>query len=150
MLQKVRDHITDITFVVSLENAVKLLEPILALLQSLEADRPLLSQCLPAWYSIYQHVKRWCEEEFHSFEDVMPVLRKRFKGKCYHPAMAAAFLMDPVFWKKDPSGEMYTPDKDMIDKMDACLEIDIWRDARKVIVTIVQYATVMLAQWLLC
>ncbi|DBA81899.1 TPA: hypothetical protein ACH3X1_007613 [Trebouxia sp. C0004] len=84
------------------ENAVKLLEPILALLQSLEADKPLLSQCLPAWYSIYQHVKYWCEEELQSFEDIMPVLRKRFLKKCYHPAMAAAFLMDPVFWEKDP------------------------------------------------
>ncbi len=64
--------------------------------------------------------------------------------------MAAAFLMDPVFWKKDPSGDMYTPDKEMIDKMDACLEIDIWKDARKVIVMTVQNACMMLAQWLRC
>ena len=94
--------------------------------------------------------KYWCEEELQSFEDVMPVLRKRFLKKCYHPAMAAAFLMDPVFWKKDPSGDMYTPDKNMIDKMDACLEIDVWKDARKVIVMTVQNACMMLARWLLC
>ena len=146
--QKVRDHITDITFVVSLENAVKLLEPILALLQSLEADKPLLSQCLPAWYSICQHVKYWCEEELQCLEDVMPVMRNCFLKKCYHPAMAAAFLMDPVFWKKDPNGDMYTPDKQMIDKMDACLEIDVWKDARKVIVMTIQNACMMLARWL--
>ncbi|KAL0020964.1 hypothetical protein WJX77_000005 [Trebouxia sp. C0004] len=48
-------------------------------------------------------------------------------------AAKVPFLMDPVFWKKDPSGDMYTPDKQMIDKMDTCLEIDVWKDARKVL-----------------
>ena len=61
-----------------------------------------------------------------------PVLRKRFLLKCYHPAMAAAFLLDPVYYKEDSTHTKYIPDDAIIDKMDSTLGIDIWKDARKV------------------
>ena len=110
----------------------ELLEPILALLQSLEQDKPLMSQCLPAWYSVYVHIQSRAEQDMVDFESIKPVLRKRFVDKCYHPAMAAAFLLDPVYYKKDSTSTKYIPDEALIDKLDRALGIDIWRDARKV------------------
>ncbi|DBB01594.1 TPA: hypothetical protein ACH3X1_000241 [Trebouxia sp. C0004] len=62
-----------------------------------------------------------------------PVLHKRFVDKCYHPAMAAAFLVDPVYYKQDSTHTKYIPDDKLIDKMDSTLGIDIWQDARKVL-----------------
>ncbi len=133
MLQEIRQHITDFSFVESLQRAVRLLEPILALLQSLEQDKPLLSQCLPAWYSVYQHVQSQAQENLHCFDSMRPVLRKRFLDKCYHPAMAAAFLVDPVYYKEDSTHTKYIPDDALIDRMDSTLGIDIWKDARNVV-----------------
>ncbi|DBA98678.1 TPA: hypothetical protein ACH3X1_014457 [Trebouxia sp. C0004] len=75
--QEIRQHKTDFSFVESLQRAVRLLEPILALLQGLEQDKPLLSQCLPAWYSVYQHVQSQAQENLHFFYSMRPVLHKR-------------------------------------------------------------------------
>ena len=132
LLQEIRQHITDFGFVESLQRAVRLLEPILALLQSLEQDKPLLSQCLPAWYSVYQHVQSQAQEHLQCFDSMRPVLRKRCVDKCYHPAMAAAFVLDPVYYKEDSTHSKYIPDDALIDKIDSTLGIDIWKDARKV------------------
>ena len=134
-LQEVWQHITDFSFVESLQSAVRMLEPILALLQSLEQDKPLLSQCLPAWYSVYQHLQSQAEANLQCYNDMRPVLRKRFVDKCYHPAMAAAFVVDPVYYKEDSAHTKFIPDDAFIEKMESTLGIDIWKDARKVMYT---------------
>ena len=71
--------ITDMSFVADLEQALRLLEPILAILLSLEADRPLVSQCLPIWESLYKHIRNWHEVELFGLNTALdPALRIRF------------------------------------------------------------------------
>lgn len=131
VLQNIHDLITDMSFVADMEQALRLLQPILALLQSLEADKPLLSQCLPLWLSVFRHVKKWAAEELQETPTLASVLLKRF-GKCYHKAMSAAFLCDPAFFTYDAEGDAYTADAARIAEIEAELKIDIWADATQV------------------
>ena len=45
----------------------------------------------------------------------------------------AAYLFDPVYYKEDAAQGKYLPDQALIQKMERALGIDVWRDARKVI-----------------
>ena len=107
LLQTIHDLVTDMSFIADMEAALRLLQPILALLTSLEADSPLLSQCLPLWLSVFQHVKQWAADEHQQTPTLEAVLLKRF-GKCYHQAMSAAFLCDAAFYTFDAESEAYT------------------------------------------
>jgi len=131
LLQTIHDLVTDLSFIADMESALRLLQPILALLLSLEADKPLLSQCLPLWLSVFQHVKKWAADEHQHTATLEAVLLKRFR-KCYHPAMSAAFLCDAAFYTFDAESEAYTANEQRISDMAAHLKIDVWADATKV------------------
>ena len=86
LLQVIHSLINDMTFISDLESSLRLLQPILAVLQSLEADKPLLSQCLPLWLSVFQHVKAWASAEFQETSTLESVLLKALQqvlSPCY-------------------------------------------------------------------
>lgn len=131
MLQVIHGLVNDIKFISDMESSLKLLQPILAVLQSLEADKPLLSQCLPLWLSVFQHVKAWAAAELQQTATLEDVLLKRFK-KCYHPAMSAAYLCDPAFYTYDADSEAYLANAKQVAEFEAQLHIDVWKDAKEV------------------
>lgn len=130
-MQTIHASVTNLTFIADMESALRLLQPILALLHSLEADSPLLSQCLPLWLSVFQLVKNWAADEYQQTATLEATLLKRFK-KCYHPAMSAAFLCDPAFYIATAESDGYIANEQRIADMAAHLKIDVWADATKV------------------
>lgn len=131
LLQVIHGQINDMTFISDMESSLRLLQPILAVLQSLEADKPLLSQCLPLWLSVFQHVKAWASAEFQQTVTLESVLLKRFK-KCYHPAMSAAYLCDPAYYAYDADSQAYLANGKQVADFEAHLHIDVWKDAKQV------------------
>ncbi len=91
----------------------------------------MLSQCLPLWWSEFQHVKAWAAAEFEESATLEDVLLKRLK-KCYHPAMSAAYLCDPAFYTYDTDSEAYLANAKQIAEFEAHLRIDVWKDAKQV------------------
>ena len=131
IVQTIHSSITDMTFTSNMESVLRLLQPILAALQSFEADRPLLSQCLPLWLSAVKHVHAWAASEFQPVLELQAVLLKRFK-KCYHKGMAAAYLADPVFYVPDPDNQSYAVNSRALAEFQQHLKIDVWKDATEV------------------
>ncbi|DBA92818.1 TPA: hypothetical protein ACH3X1_003003 [Trebouxia sp. C0004] len=123
------------TFISDIECSLRLQQPILAVLQSLEADKPLLSQCLPLWLSVFQHVKAWASAEFQETATLESVLLKRF-NKCYHPAMSAAYLCDPAYYTYDADSQAYLANAKQVAEFEAHLHIDVWKDAKQVMTRI--------------
>lgn len=130
-MQTIHSSITDMTFISNMESVLRLLQPILAALQSLEADRPLLSQCLPLWLSAVKHVHAWAASELQPVLEMQAVLLKRF-AKCYHKGMAAAYLADPVFYVPDPDGQSYVVNSRALAEFQQHLKVDVWKDATEV------------------
>ena len=131
LLQVIHSLINDMTFISDMESSLRLLQPILAVLQSLEADKPLLSQCLPLWLSVFQHVKAWANAEFQETATLESVLLKRF-NKCYHPAMSAAYLCDPAYYTYDGDSQAYVANAKQVAEFQAHLHTDVWKDAKQV------------------
>ncbi|KAK8945914.1 hypothetical protein KSP40_PGU003754 [Platanthera guangdongensis] len=79
--------------------------------KEMEADRPLLGQCLPLWDEMRGKVKTW-RAKFVDFEAVAVdrIIERQFK-KNYHPAWSAAFILDPLYLTKDASGKYLPPFK---------------------------------------
>ncbi|GJZ86025.1 retrovirus-related pol polyprotein from transposon TNT 1-94 [Tanacetum coccineum] len=70
--------------------------------QEIEKEKPRIGQCLPLWEELRAKIKEWCAK-FHIHENhVEKVFDKRFKRN-YHPAWAAAFILDPFYLIRDPS-----------------------------------------------
>jgi len=88
-------------------SAVKLVR---GMVHDAEAERPLIGRCLPLWEELRSKVKEWCEK-FNIVEGpVEKIVEKRFR-KNYHPAWAAAFILDPLYLIKDASGKYLPPYK---------------------------------------
>ncbi|CAN1186099.1 hypothetical protein LINPERPRIM_LOCUS35953 [Linum perenne] len=80
--------------------------------REIEAERPLIGQCLSIWEELRAKVKEW-GGKYNIGEVVGPVsklIEKRFE-KSYHPAMAAAYVLDPLYLVKDTSGKYLPPFK---------------------------------------
>lgn len=77
--------------------------------REMEAERPLLGQCLPLWDELRGKVKTW-RAKFSDLEEapVDRIIERRFK-KNYHPAWSAAFILDPLYLIKDASGKYLPP-----------------------------------------
>lgn len=76
--------------------------------QDIEKERPLIGRCIPLWDELRAKVKDWCSR-FHVAEPhVEKVINRRFK-KNYHPAWAAAFILDPLYLVRDTSGKYLPP-----------------------------------------
>ena len=113
------------------------------MLQSLEADKPLLSQCLPLWLSVFQHVK--ASAEFQETPTLESVLLKRF-NKCYHPAMSAAYLCDPAYYTYDADSLAYLANAKQVAEFEAHLHIHVWKDAKQVSCCLSWYCTMLRTQ----
>lgn len=71
------------------------MQPVSDGIHQLEADNALLSQVLDVWYSLEKHFKAWVVANPALADGVLASYERRFK-KHYHPAMAAARLLDPI------------------------------------------------------
>ncbi|XP_076950648.1 uncharacterized protein LOC143623689 isoform X1 [Bidens hawaiensis] len=91
----------------AVHSAVKLVK---GMAEEIEKERPRIGQCLPLWEELRLKLKSWCVE-FHVNEDhVDRLFDKRFKRN-YHPAWAAAFILDPLYLIREASGKYLPPFK---------------------------------------
>lgn len=124
----VAEMIGEVGFWNELEAVHSLVKLIKEMAQDIETERPLVGQCLPLWDELRSRVKDWCSK-FHIVEGpVEKVIEKRFK-KNYHPAWAAAFILDPLYLIRDTSGKYLPPFK--------CLTPEQEKDVDKLITRLV-------------
>ncbi|PWA90714.1 hypothetical protein CTI12_AA098030 [Artemisia annua] len=111
-----------------LEAVHSLVRLIKGMAQEIEKEKPRIGQCLPLWEELRVKIKEWCVK-FHIHENhVEKVFDKRFKRN-YHPAWAAAFILDPFYLIRDPSGKYLPPFK--------CLTSEQEKDVDKLITRLV-------------
>ncbi|KAB2018160.1 hypothetical protein ES319_D08G210500v1 [Gossypium barbadense] len=126
--RKIAEMIRDTGFWSELEAVHSLVKLIKEMAKVIETERPLVGQCLPLWDDLRTKVKDWCSR-FHIAEGpVEEVIEKRFK-KNYHPAWAAAYVLDPLYLIKDMSGRYLPPFK--------CLTLEQEKDVDKLITRLV-------------
>ncbi|KAF8413047.1 hypothetical protein HHK36_001021 [Tetracentron sinense] len=126
--REVAEMIRDVGFWNELEALHSLVKLIREMAQEIEAERPLIGQCLPLWEELRAKVKEWCAK-FKILEGpVEKVIDKRFK-KNYHPAWSAAFILDPLYLMRDTSGKYLPPYK--------CLTPEQEKDVDKLITRLV-------------
>ena len=124
----VSDMIGEVGFWNEVEAVHSLVKLIKDMAQEIEAERPLVGQCLPLWDEFRAKAKDWCSK-FHIGEgEVEKIIERRFK-KNYHPAWAAAFILDPLYLIKDTSGKYLPPFK--------CLTTEQEKDVDKLITRLV-------------
>ncbi|RYR58206.1 hypothetical protein Ahy_A05g023872 [Arachis hypogaea] len=93
-----------------LEAVYSIVKVIRGMIQDIEAERPLIGRCLPLWEELRTKVKEWCSKYNIAEGPVEKIVEKRFR-KNYHPAWAAAFILDPLYLIKDTSGKYLPPFK---------------------------------------
>ncbi|XP_023532891.1 uncharacterized protein LOC111794927 [Cucurbita pepo subsp. pepo] len=126
--REVAKLIGDVGFWNELEAVHSLVKLVTEMAVEIEKDRPLVGQCLPLWDQLRAKVKDWCCK-FQIVEGpVEKVIEKRF-NKNYHPAWAAAFILDPLYLTRDTSGKYLPPFK--------CLTPDQEKDVDKLITRLV-------------
>ncbi|EXB55474.1 hypothetical protein L484_001979 [Morus notabilis] len=111
-----------------LEAVYSLVKMIRGMAQEIEAERPLVGQCLPLWEDLRTKIKEWCAKCSIAQEPVEKIVENRFR-KMYHPAMAAAFILDPLNLIRDTSGKYLPPFK--------CLTHEQEKDVDKLITRLV-------------
>ncbi|KAK3038492.1 hypothetical protein RJ639_029790 [Escallonia herrerae] len=111
-----------------LEAVHSLVKLIKGMAQEIELERPRVGQCLPLWKELTVKVKDWCSKFHISEGPVERVIERRFK-KNYHPAWAAAFILDPLYLTRDTSGKYLPPFK--------CLTPEQEKDVDKLITRLV-------------
>ncbi|KAM3321968.1 hypothetical protein P3S67_003119 [Capsicum chacoense] len=111
-----------------LEAVHSLVKLIKSMAQDIQTEKPRVGQCLPLWEELRVKVKDWCSK-FHVAEGaVEKVIERRFI-KNYHPAWAAAFILDPLYLIRDTSGKYLPPFK--------CLTPEQEKDVDKLITRLV-------------
>ncbi|XP_052171720.1 LOW QUALITY PROTEIN: uncharacterized protein LOC127787694 [Diospyros lotus] len=126
--REVEDMTRDPHFWNELEAVHSLVKLIKGMAQEIETERPLVGQCIPLWDELRGKVKDWCSR-FHIAEaSVEKLVDRRFR-KNYHPAWAAAFILDPLYLIRDTSGKYLPPFK--------CLTPDQEKDVDKLITRLV-------------
>lgn len=108
--REVGDMIRDVGFWNDLEAVHGLVKLVKDMAQEIEAERPLVGQCLPLWDELRAKVKDWCSK-FRTGEGVVEKLVERRFKKNYHPAWAAAYILDPLYLVRDTSGKYLPPFK---------------------------------------
>ncbi|XP_022158533.1 uncharacterized protein LOC111024962 isoform X4 [Momordica charantia] len=93
-----------------MEAAHSLVKMIRGMAQEIEVERPLIGQCLPLWEELRTKVKEWCGKFSIAEGPVEKILEKRFR-KNYHPAWSAAFILDPLYLRRDINGKYLPPFK---------------------------------------
>ncbi|KAJ8449351.1 hypothetical protein Cgig2_002483 [Carnegiea gigantea] len=104
------EMIRDVGFWNDLEAVRSLVRLVKEMAHEFETQRPLVGQCLPLWEELRTRAKDWCAK-FHISEALVDkVIERRFR-KTYHPAWAAAYILDPLYLIKDSSGKYLPPFK---------------------------------------
>ncbi|KAD5961288.1 hypothetical protein E3N88_12761 [Mikania micrantha] len=107
---EVAEMIQNMGFWNDVEAINKLIKVIRSMVEEIEAERPLVGQCLPLWEDLRAKLKDWCVK-FNIHEAVIEkIIERRFK-KNYHPAWSTAFILDPVYLMRDASGKYLPPFK---------------------------------------
>lgn len=106
--REVADLVGSVRFWSDLEAVQDLVKIVKAMVNDIEVDRPLVSQCLPLWEELRSKVKEWCARHDKSEATVYELIETRF-GKNYHPAWAAALILDPLYLLRDSSGKYLPP-----------------------------------------
>ncbi|KAI3822150.1 hypothetical protein L1987_09732 [Smallanthus sonchifolius] len=91
-----------------LEAVHSLVKLIKSMAEEIEKERPRIGQCLPLWEELRLKIKNWCVEFQIDGDLVDKVFDKRFKRN-YHPAWAAAFILDPLYLIRETSGKYLPP-----------------------------------------
>ena len=108
--REVGEMIQDVGFWNELEAVHSLVKLVKDMAQEIETERPLVGQCLPLWDKLRENVKDWCSKFNISEGPLDRVIERRFK-KNYHPAWAAAYILDPLYLIRDTSGKYLPPFK---------------------------------------
>ncbi|KAI8564647.1 hypothetical protein RHMOL_Rhmol03G0197200 [Rhododendron molle] len=110
LAREVAEMIQDVGFWNELDAAHSLVKLIKGMAEEIEAERPLVGQCLPLWEELRAKMKDWCAKFRITEGPVFNVVEKRFR-KNYHPAWSAAFILDPQYLTRDASGKYLPPFK---------------------------------------
>uniref|UniRef100_A0A5B7AAS0 Uncharacterized protein n=1 Tax=Davidia involucrata TaxID=16924 RepID=A0A5B7AAS0_DAVIN len=126
--REIEEMLRDPHFWNELEAMHSLVKLIKGMAHEIETEKPLVGRCLPLWDELRTKVKDWCCK-FHIAEGpVEKVVDRRFR-KNYHPAWAAAFILDPLYLTRDTSGKYLPPFK--------CLSPEQEKDVDKLITRLV-------------
>lgn len=68
--------------------------------QEIEYERLLIGRCLPLWDELRLKIRNWCSNFCVTEGSVEKVVEQRFRMN-YHPAWAAAFVLDPLYLIQD-------------------------------------------------
>lgn len=99
--------VQNVVFWTEVEASHSFVKMIMDMVKEMEAERPLVGQCLPLWEDLRGKVRGWCRKFSIEEATAMNVLERRFR-KNYHPAWSAAFILDPLYLIKD-AGRRYLP-----------------------------------------
>ncbi|KAJ0256878.1 hypothetical protein HA466_0078420 [Hirschfeldia incana] len=94
----------------------------------IEEEKLLVGQCLPLWDELRAKVKDW-DSKFNVGEGHVDEIVERRFNKCYHPAWAAAFILDPLYLIRDSTGKYLPPFK--------CLSSEQEKDVDRLITRLV-------------
>ncbi|KAJ9539709.1 hypothetical protein OSB04_026215 [Centaurea solstitialis] len=108
--REVAEMVQNMGFWNDVEAINALIKVIRATVDEIEAERPLVGQCLPLWEELRAKMKDWCVKFSIHHGVVEKIVEKRFK-KNYHPAWSAAFVLDPVYLIRDSTGKYIPPFK---------------------------------------
>ncbi|KAI3689620.1 hypothetical protein L2E82_47583 [Cichorium intybus] len=86
-----------------IEAVHSLVKLIKSMAHEISKERPRIGQCLPLWEDLRVKLKDWCLKFQINENHVDKVFDKRFKRN-YHPAWAAAFILDPFYLIRDRTG----------------------------------------------
>ncbi|KAL5215965.1 hypothetical protein ABZP36_007366 [Zizania latifolia] len=115
--REVGGMVQNVAFWTEVEAAHSLVKLITDMVKEMEAERPLVGQCLPLWEELRGKVRGWCHKFNVDDGIAMNVLEVRFR-KSYHPAWSAAFILDPLYLIKDSSGRYLPPFKYLTPEQD--------------------------------
>ncbi|KAJ0265750.1 F16 protein [Hirschfeldia incana] len=125
----VAEMVGNVGFWNEVEAVYSLLKLVKEMARRIEEERPLIGQCLPLWEELRSKVKDWYVKYNVAEErEVEKLVERRFK-KCYHPAWAAAFILDPLYLIRDSTGKYLPPFK--------CLSPEQEKDVDKLITRLV-------------
>ncbi|KMT14097.1 hypothetical protein BVRB_4g079220 [Beta vulgaris subsp. vulgaris] len=105
--------IRDMGFWNDLEAVLSLVRLVKEMAHEFETDRPSVGHCLHLWEELRTKVTDWCVK-YHIAEALIEkVIEQRFRKNDYHPAWAAAYILDPLYLVRDNSGKYLPPFKFM-------------------------------------
>ncbi|KAF2618550.1 hypothetical protein F2Q68_00042471 [Brassica cretica] len=108
--REVREMVGDQGFWNEVEAVHALIKLVKEMARRIEEEKLLVGQCLPLWEELRAKIKDW-DSKFNVGEGLVEKLVERRFKKSYHPAWAAAFILDPLYLIRDSTGKYLPPFK---------------------------------------